>query len=320
MQGINKMNWKSGDVIGYVGIASKILNKIKNANKKAVIFSLTTRFSRIRYFCLMKTAFHLPFIAIAFFLFSCANNNNDNDQPAERTENASAPLINYTVAAVYPHDTSSFTQGLVFNKGQFLEGTGNYGHSKLYQVDLKTGNKIRQVALDPKFFGEGITVLNDTIYQLTWQENVVLVYTAKDFKKIKEFPLNTQGWGITNDGKNLIVSDGSSNLYFYEPSTFRLMRTQGVTENGAPAVNLNELEYINGNIYANQWQYNYILKIDPASGQVTGKLDLTELVNRVKAKDAQADYLNGIAYDPDTKKIYVTGKLWPELYEIQFNF
>jgi glutamine cyclotransferase len=264
----------------------------------------------------MKTLFHLPLLAIAFLLFSCANNN---DQPTETVENTTTPLINYTVAAVYPHDTSSFTQGLVFNKGQFFEGTGNYGHSKLYQVDLKTGKQLQQVTLDPKYFGEGITIMNDTVYQLTWQEKVVLVYTAKDLKKIKEFPLNTQGWGITNDGKNLIVSDGSSNLYFYEPSTFRLMHTQGITENGAPAVNLNELEYINGYVYANQWQYNYILKIDPASGQVLGKMDLTELVNRVKAKDPQADFLNGIAYDPETKKIYVTGKLWPDLYEIQFN-
>ena len=267
----------------------------------------------------MKPISLLALITVTIMIVSCANNNTDTENVTKATEGTSAPLINYSVAAVYPHDTSSFTQGLVFNNGKLLEGTGNYGHSKLYQVDLKTGNKIQQVAIDPKLFGEGITVLNDTIYQLTWQEKVVLVYTAKDFKKIKEFPLNTEGWGITSDGTNLIVSDGSSNLYFYEPSTFKLLHTQGVTENGAPAVNLNELEYINGAVYANQWQYNYILKIDPASGQVTGKLDLTELVNRVKAKDPQADFLNGIAYDAVSKKIYVTGKLWPELYEIQFD-
>jgi len=269
----------------------------------------------------MKKVVHFLIAVPCIYLMSCANNdknddNTDGSTPANTT--ASAPMINYSVVAVYPHDTSSFTQGLVFNNGEFLEGTGNYGHSMLYQVDLKTGKQLRKVALDPKFFGEGITVLHDTLYQLTWQEKTVLVYSAKDFKKIKEFPLNTQGWGITNDGKNLIVSDGSSNLYFYDPSTFQLMRTQGVTENGAPAVNINELEYIDGFVYANQWQYNYILKIDPNSGQVVAKMDLTDLVNRVKAKDPQADVLNGIAYDPATKKVYVTGKFWPDLYEIKF--
>ncbi|HVG40444.1 MAG TPA: glutaminyl-peptide cyclotransferase [Chitinophagaceae bacterium] len=263
----------------------------------------------------MKKIFHLALICSSMSLINCTNNN---DQPTEENRPTSAPLINYTVAAVYPHDTSSFTQGLAFNNGQLFEGTGNYGHSKLYQLDLKTGNHLQQLTLDPKFFGEGITILNDTIYQLTWKEKLVLVYSAKDFKKIKEFPLNTEGWGITNDGKNLIVSDGSSNLYFYDPATFTLLRTQGVTENGAPSVNLNELEYINGFVYANQWQYNYIVKIDPNSGQISGKLDLTELANRVKAKDPNADFLNGIAYDAATKKVYITGKLWPDLYELQF--
>jgi glutamine cyclotransferase len=148
----------------------------------------------------------------------------------------------------------------------------------------------------------------------------VHVYSVKDFKKIKELPLNTDGWGLTNDGKSLIASDGSSNLYFYEPSTFRLLKTQGVTENGSPAVNINELEYIDGLVYANQWQYNYILKIDPNSGQVVAKLDLTDLVNKVKAQAPYINELNGIAYNPQTKKFYVTGKNWPQIFEIQFHF
>jgi glutamine cyclotransferase len=223
------------------------------------------------------------------------------------------------VAATYPHDTSSYTQGLEFYNGVLLEGTGNYGKSKLMQTDLQTGKVIKSIALDSAIFGEGITVLNDTIYQLTWKEKKVLVYSAKDFKKLTEFPLGTEGWGLTNDGKNLIATDGSANLYYYEPSTFRLLRTQGVTEDGSPAVNLNELEYINGFIYANQYSIsNYIFKIDPASGQVVARLDLTDLVKRIKAKHAQAAELNGIAYNPETKKIFVTGKHWPELYEINF--
>jgi glutamine cyclotransferase len=208
---------------------------------------------------------------------------------------------------------------LAFNGTELLEGTGNYGESKLLQLDLKTGKSTKEVPLAKEYFGEGITILNDTVYQLTWKENKVFVYAAGDFKKIKEFPINTEGWGITHNGKELIVSDGSANLYYYEPSTFRLLRTQGVTEDGSPAVNLNELEFINGYVYANQWQYNYILKIDPNSGQVVGKMDLSELHNRAKAKNPSADVLNGIAYNEQAKKLYVTGKNWPEIYELQIN-
>lgn len=265
----------------------------------------------------MKT--RLP-IALLFIVFvaGCAGDDSTTTDGSITTE-PQTPVLTYTVAASYPHDTSSYTQGLEFYNGQLYESTGNKGFSKLLQVDLKTGKPSKQLSLDQKFFGEGITILNDTLYQLTWQENVVFVYDPETFKKIKEFPLNTQGWGLTNDGKNLIVSDGSSNLYFYEPSTFRLLRTQGVTEAGSPVYNLNELEYINGYIYANRYEFNYILKIDPASGQVVAKMDLSELVNRVRSKEPKINVLNGIAYDSTTKKIYVTGKWWPELFEIRFE-
>ena len=147
----------------------------------------------------------------------------------------------------------------------------------------------------------------------------MFVYTLKDFKKIKEFPLDTEGWGITTNGQELIVSDGSSNLYYYNPSTFQLLRTQSITEGGSLSYNLNELEYIDGYIYANQWQAPYILKIDPGSGTIVGKIDLTNVWTRVKAKDPMADVPNGIAYDTATKKIYITGKKWPELYEIELS-
>lgn len=264
----------------------------------------------------MKTRL-LTGLSFIVFAVGCADNDSTADNGS--TPESQTPALTYTIAASYPHDTSSYTQGLEFYNGQLYEGTGNKGFSKLLQVDLKSGKASKQLSLDQKFFGEGITILNDTLYQLTWQDKVVFVYDPKTFKKIKEFPLNTEGWGLTNDGKNLIVSDGSSNLYFYEPSTFRLLRTQGVTENGSPAYNLNELEYINGFIYANQYEYNYIFKIDPASGQVVAKMDLSELVNRVRSKDPKINVLNGIAYDSTTKKIYVTGKWWPELFEIQFE-
>lgn len=259
------------------------------------------------------------FSLLTLILAACNNNDVTVSTPPSNSPNSNVNRLSYTITAAYPHDTSSFTQGLTFYKGTLLEGTGQEGKSKLMAVDLTTGKPTKETGLDAKLFGEGITVFNDTVYQLTWQNKVVLVYTAKDFKKIKEIPLNTEGWGITHNGKELIVSDGSSNLYFYEPSTFRLMRTQGITEDGSPASNLNELEYINGYIYANQWQYPYILKIDPNSGFVVAKLDLSDVVTRAKAKDPKVDFLNGIAYNEATRKIYVTGKLWPELYEINFS-
>ena len=297
---------------------------LTNENQKVLPdFCLTNSNRPNAYFCSMK--FFYALLALAFFTLAIScNNNASSPEEGGNSQSSSAPLLSYTVVATYPHDTSAFIQGLAFYKGKLYEGTGLNGSSKLKEVDLVSGKAHSSISLDSNLFGEGVTILNDTIYQLTWQNKVVLVYTAKDLKKIKEFPLSTDGWGITNDGKNLIVSDGSSNLYFYEPSTFRLLKTQGVTEMGSSSFNLNELEFIDGYIYANQWQYNYILKIDPNSGQVVSKLDLSDLVDRLKARfpgmdTEQQATLNGIAYNPETKKIYVTGKLWPELYEIQFQ-
>lgn len=256
--------------------------------------------------------------------FSCSNNNDGGTPVDNNTSVSTVQNLSYIIVANYPHDTSSFTQGLEFYKGRLYEGTGNLGKSKLMQIDLQTGKAVSSQALPQEIFGEGITVMNDTLYQLTWQNKVVLVYDMKTMKKVKEFALNTDGWGITSDDKSLIVSDGSSNLYFYDPSTFRLLRTQGVTLDGTPMANLNELEYINGFVYANQWQYPYILKIDPASGQVVARLDFTDLINRIQTKIPDRNTgseatLNGIAYNDSTNKIYITGKYWPELYEVQFE-
>ncbi|MCW3118701.1 MAG: Glutamine cyclotransferase [Chitinophagaceae bacterium] len=262
----------------------------------------------------------LVLIFVAAFIFYAIQNKPGSSTTVVNTTDYVIPdTLNYLINKTYPHDTSSFTQGLVIYHGNLYEGTGEYGRSKLTEVDLASGNVKRQVSLDKKYFGEGITILNDTVYQLTWQNKVVLVYTLRDLRKIREFPINTEGWGITTDGKNLIVSDGSSNLYFYEPSKFRLLRTQGVTDAGALAYNMNELEYIDGYVYANQWQLPYIYKINPGNGQVVAKINLNEVWDKIKTKDPQADVPNGIAYDSATKKIYITGKLWPELYEIQLN-
>ena len=227
--------------------------------------------------------------------------------------------MSYSIISTYPHDTSSYTQGLLIYKGELYEGTGLEGKSKLMKVDVKSGKAIQSINLDAKYFGEGITILNDTVYQLTYKNKKVFVYTLNDFRKIKEFDVEFEGWGLTHDGKNLIVTTGSSELNYYDPATFKLLKTQTVTESGTPTSNLNELEFIDGFIYANQYQYPYIFKIDPANGQIVAKADLTAMWNRIKAIDHDADVPNGIAYDSATKKMYITGKWWPELYEVQFS-
>jgi glutaminyl-peptide cyclotransferase len=249
-------------------------------------------------------------------IISCKN--KDNDDPQKPDPNA-PKIISYSIVGTYPHDTSSYTQGLQIYKGDLYEGTGNYGFSKLKKVDLKTGKTIQEISLDKKYFGEGITILNDTIYQLTWKEKKVLVYNLKDFSKIKEFDVDIEGWGLTNDGKTLIASTGGSDLLFFDPVTFKLLKTQTVMEGSTPSFNINELEYIDGYVYANQYEFPYILKIDPATGQIVAKTDLTQMWDRIKKIDPDADVPNGIAHDPVTKKIYITGKWWPEMYEVQFS-
>jgi len=256
-------------------------------------------------------------LVIAIFGF-IACKNNDGEDPNKPDPNA-PKIMSYSIISTYPHDTSSYTQGLLIYKGEMFEGTGNYSYSKLKKVDLKTGKALREIALEKKYFGEGITILNDTLYQLTYKEKKVFVYTLNDFKKVKEFDVDFEGWGLTHDGKNLIVKTGGSELNYYAPATFELLKTQTVTDAGTPTSNLNELEFIDGFVYANQYQYPYIFKIDPATGQIVAKADLTAMWNRIKAIDRDADVPNGIAYDSATKKMYITGKWWPELYEVQFS-
>lgn len=256
------------------------------------------------------------FFVTLLFLLAC--NNNDKNS-GNGTTPPLTKIMSYSIVATYPHDTSSYTQGLSFYNGDLYEGTGNYGKSKLKKTDLKSGKALQEISLDKEYFGEGITILNDTIYQLTWKEKKVFAYTLKDFKKIKEFSIETEGWGLTTNGQQLIASDGSSTLYYYDPSTFQLLKTQDVTESGSLSYNLNELEFIDGFIYANQFQAPYIFKIDPATGAIVAKADLTAMWDRIRAIDPDADVPNGIAYDSLNKKIYITGKWWPELYEVQFS-
>jgi glutamine cyclotransferase len=266
----------------------------------------------------MKKTIQAIFIFTSALFTSCGNDEPNPDDTLDNTPKT--PVISYSVASTLPHDTANFLEGLEFYEGKLLESTGPEGKSKLLQYDPATGKVEKEVMLDAKYFGEGLTVFKDTLYQLTYQQSTVHVYAAKDFKKIKELPYtNGEGWGLTHDSTYLIGTNGGNSLHYYQPGTFKLVKSIAISENGVPAVNLNELEYINGFVYANQWQYNTILKIDPAKGEVVAKMDLTSIVQQEKAQNPRADVLNGIAYNPGTKKFYVTGKYWLKIYELRFD-
>lgn len=260
---------------------------------------------------------------------------NNMEQSATKTPVTTAGTIpaplQVNVLNVYPHDNESYTQGLLVYKGQLYESTGGQAESNKWKswvgkTDLKTGKHLSRAMLDKAYFGEGVTILGDKLYQLTWTSNIGFIYDPATLRKTGEFPLKTEGWGITNDSTSLIVSDGTSNLYYLNPADFSTLKILGVSDNNGPVNNLNELEFINGYIYANRWQTNYILKIDPSNGQVVGMADLSNLLKQYHRPDFNENIynngdavLNGIAYDPDTKKVYITGKLWPILFEATFE-
>jgi glutamine cyclotransferase len=228
---------------------------------------------------------------------------------------AEVPTYSYQVLKTYPHDPKAFTQGLVFEDGIFYEGTGLKGQSSLRRVAVESGEVLQQIDLAAEYFGEGITVLGDKIYQLTWQSNIGFVYDKESFELLQEFSYPTEGWGLTHDGRQLIMSDGTANLYFLDPDTLERTHQVEVRYQGNPLAQLNELEYINGEVYANVWRTTNLVRIDPTSGQVVGLIDLTGLLNPADVSEP-VDVLNGIAYDPDGDRLFVTGKWWPNLFEI----
>ncbi len=226
-----------------------------------------------------------------------------------------APVYSYTVVNTYPHDPAAFTQGLVYADGLLYEGTGRRGQSTLRRVELETGTVLEQVALEPEYFGEGIALFGDTIFQLTWQANVGFRYARESFTRLGEFTYPTEGWGLTHDGERLIMSDGTATLSFRDPATFAEIGRVEVTDATGPVTRLNELEYIQGEVYANIWQTDRVARIDPATGRVTAWIDLSGLLSPEDRRQP-VDVLNGIAYDPATDRLFVTGKLWPKLFEI----
>jgi glutamine cyclotransferase len=226
------------------------------------------------------------------------------------------PVYGYRVIRSYPHDPQAFTQGLAYEAGQMYEGTGIKGRSSLRRVELTTGAVHQQRDLPAEYFGEGITVIGNRIIQLTWQSHIGFVYDKASFQLRKQFRYPTEGWGITHDGSRLIMSDGTSTLYVLDPETFTEIDRLEVHDEKGPVVRLNELEYVRGDLYANVWQTDRIARIELLTGRVAAWIDLTGLLS-VADRQQRVDVLNGIAYDGEHDRLFVTGKWWPKLFELQ---
>lgn len=227
------------------------------------------------------------------------------------------PVLRCEVVASFPHAEEAFTQGLVFDNGFFFEGTGGQGASSLRKVVAASGEVVQRVDLDARHFGEGIALVGDEIYQLTWRSRVGFVYDKQTFQKLREFSYTGEGWGLAYDGRQLVMSDGTDLLRFFDPRTFRETRRVHVTSAGRHLDQLNELEYADGFLYANLWHKDYIVKISPKSGDVVAWIDLRGVLPADQRRGAEA-VLNGIAHDPPTGRFYVTGKNWPALFEVRF--
>lgn len=270
----------------------------------------------------MKRQFLIFFLGLLFFLgavliwnYPDSKTGENLPDPDNNISSDEISIYSYKVVNTYPHDKKAFTQGLVFENGFLYEGTGIKGNSSLRKVDLKTGDVLQVHELSDEYFGEGITIFENRIIQLTWQSNVGFIYDKDSFELLQEFEYLTEGWGITHDGENLIMSDGTNKLHFLDAETFKEINVIEVSENSTPIQDLNELEYINGEIYANVWKTDRILKISPVTGNVTGMIDLKGLLSKEEIEDA--DVLNGIAYDSENDRLFVTGKWWPKLFEIE---
>lgn len=242
------------------------------------------------------------------------NGNSYSDRRLVRILSDVAPeQLTAKIVKSYPHNTSSFTQGLEFSGGTLYESTGQRGESQVMQMSLESGTILNKIGLDANYFGEGITILNDKIYQITWTEQKCFIYDKATLQLQKDLSYTGQGWGLCNDGESIIMSDGSERIVFRNPETFQIERSIEVYDHVGPRTQLNELEYIDGKIYANVWMLDLVLIIDPMSGKVLAEIDGSEIS---KAGKGTGDVMNGIAYNPASKKLYFTGKKWPKLFEV----
>lgn len=237
-------------------------------------------------------------------------------QPSHPVQPIQAPVYTFQVVHIFPHDRTAYTQGLAYHDGFLYEGTGLNGHSSLRKVRLETGEVIQRTDLSPEFFGEGITLFKNLVLQLTWKSQTGFVYTLNDFHVQRRFSYPGEGWGLTTNGRELFLSDGTAEIRVLDPGTFAEKRRLRVHDGSTPITQLNELEFVEGEIYANVWQTNRIARISPQNGRVLAWIDLTGLLSPVYRVEQDA-VLNGIAYDSDRKRLFVTGKLWPSIFEIR---
>jgi glutamine cyclotransferase len=265
----------------------------------------------------MRVKVFLAVAALALGVYACRDGNGAPTNETETDTTAmgpSAPVATVEQVRSYPHDSTAFTQGLVWRNGRLYESTGRYEQSSIRLVDLETGRVIQRVALGRQYFAEGLAAVGDSLYQLTWKEGVAFIWDPDDLRQVGQLAYNGEGWGLTSDGRRLIVSDGSSYLTFVDPHTFQVDTTLRVMDGGQPVDQLNELEWVKGEVWANVWHTHRIARIDPATGRVKGWLDLSALIPPVSDQEA---VLNGIAYDEAADRLLVTGKLWPRLFEIR---
>lgn len=228
------------------------------------------------------------------------------------------PIFSYEVVNIFPHDFNAFTQGLVFHNGALFESTGLRGGSSLRKVDLESGDVLKKIDIPSRYFAEGLTVLDNKLFQLTWQSNTGFIYDIESFELKDKFSYSGEGWGLTTDGRSLIMSDGTRKILFLNPRNFEVERTINVYDCGKPPLRLNELEYVKGEIYANIYERDRVARIDPISGEILGYIDFAGLL---LPQDYSEDtgVLNGIAYDATNDRLFVTGKLWPELFEVRLK-
>jgi glutaminyl-peptide cyclotransferase len=253
-------------------------------------------------------------VLIAWLLMPPAVHVSTMQSKPASSSKAALPVYGYTIVRSFPHDAAAFTQGLQYHEGVLYEGTGLNGRSSIRRVALETGAVLQRRDLDEAYFGEGITLWRSSIVQLTWQSGLAFVYDRATFAPTRSFTYRGEGWGLTNDGTSLIMSDGTDELRFLDPATFKERRRVKVTAGGAALSQLNELEYVKGEVFANIWQSDYVARIDPATGRVAGMIDLRGLLTT--RERAATDVMNGIAYDAVGDRLFVTGKLWPRLFEI----
>lgn len=259
--------------------------------------------------------FGIILLTILFFVAVFLLKPGDPQRPISSIPSELGYRSGYKVIDQFPHDPQAYTQGLIFHEGYLYESTGLRGRSSLRKVDLVSGEVLQKVDLDYPLFAEGLTLWDETLVQLTWQEQTGFIYDLDDFTLVDTFSYSTEGWGLTHDGTNLIMSDGTSSLIFLDPHTLNVVRTVEVSENGTPITRINELEYVLGELFANVWQTNTIVRIDSQTGEVLGWIDLEGLLP-ADVDPVTVSVLNGIAYDATHDRLFVTGKLWPYIFEI----